>query len=67
MSVGFCITFIGLLTRRYIEQTPHVLLGENNLSYTSTGTYLRTLLLREDQSMNQAQLQYILPASGQRA
>ena len=22
MSVGFCITFIGLLTRRYIEQTP---------------------------------------------
>jgi hypothetical protein len=22
MSVGFYITFIGLLTRRYIEQTP---------------------------------------------
>ncbi len=27
MSVGFGITFIGLLTRRYIEQTPHPLLG----------------------------------------
>jgi hypothetical protein len=29
MSVGFGITFIGLLTRRYIEQTPgvHVMLG----------------------------------------
>ncbi len=25
MSVGFCITFIGLLTRRYIEQTPFIL------------------------------------------
>jgi hypothetical protein len=23
MSVGFYITFIGLLTRRYIEQTPN--------------------------------------------
>jgi hypothetical protein len=25
MSVGFCITFIGLLTHRYIEQTPKIL------------------------------------------
>jgi hypothetical protein len=24
MSVGFYITFIGLLTRRYIEQTPYM-------------------------------------------
>jgi hypothetical protein len=23
MSVGFCILFIGLSTRRYIEQTPY--------------------------------------------
>jgi hypothetical protein len=27
MSVGFCITFKGLLTRRYIEQTPERVIG----------------------------------------
>jgi hypothetical protein len=29
MSVGFYITFIGLLTRRYIEQTPDFFKREN--------------------------------------
>jgi hypothetical protein len=32
MSVDFCITFIGLLTRRYIEQTPFFFTFINPLS-----------------------------------
>jgi hypothetical protein len=30
MSVGFGITFIGLLTRMYIEQTPQTMLKRSN-------------------------------------
>ncbi len=37
MYVGFCITFIGLLTRRYIEQAP----GRNNFD---TNHFLRSII-----------------------
>jgi hypothetical protein len=53
MSVGFYITFIGLLTRRYIEQTPFMPYYSEHLdgSY-SEGVELWAVLDRRSKSLS---------------
>jgi hypothetical protein len=50
MSVGFYITFIGLLTRRYIEQTPYrhsIKQTKSRYFYRVGGVYIISLQVRQ--------------------